>query len=63
MQAAITKPAASMCTSAQLLTQHIIITATRQVAGYRPVRRYDPARQPLANIKQGLKMRGCFPLG
>jgi hypothetical protein len=57
MQAAITNPAALVRKSAQLLTQYLVITATRLVADYRPVHRYDPARQPLADIKQGLKMR------
>jgi hypothetical protein len=62
MKAAVTKPAALVRKSAQLLTQHRVITATRLVTDDRPVCRYDSARPPLADIKQGLKMRDRFTL-
>ena len=62
MQAATTEPAALVRRNAQLLTQLLVITAARLVADDRPVRLYDPVRPPLADIKQGLKMRDRFKL-
>ena len=63
MQPAIAEPAALMCQIAQLLSKHAIIIATRLITDHAPIRRNDPARPPLADIKQGLKMRDRFPLG
>src|ERR1044072_1258528 len=48
---------------AQLPPQPFVAIAARLVADDRPVRIDDPARPPLADIKQGLKMRDRFPLG
>ena len=56
MQPPVTEPSSLLRQGTQLLAQRTIIAAARLVANDRPIRIYDPARPPLANIKQGLKL-------
>ena len=50
------EPAAPMRQFAQLFAQSTVIIAPRLVTDHRPIRRDDPARPPLADIKLGLKI-------
>lgn len=63
VQAAITEPATLMRQIAQLLAQAFVARPLGLLKNARSPRRNDPARPPLADIRQGLKMRDRFPLG
>jgi hypothetical protein len=62
MRDTLLKPSAMVRKSANLLTQYLIITAARLVGYDLLDRRNDLVRLPLADIKQSLKKRNCFPL-
>lgn len=63
VQAAITEPATLMRQIAQLLAQAFVARPLGLLKNARSPRRNDPARPPLADIRQGLKMRDRFALG
>ena len=60
VQPAIAEPAPLLCQGTQLLAKLRVTTAARAIAHARAISRNHPARPPLANIKQGLKMQHRF---